>query len=177
MARKGSRSKLLIHGSPEDLEQMKIATSMFDQPDYIVVLLSVAILEHVLGAAIAQHFTPSMPEAHLATLFEDGGNGPLATFSAKCRIAFALGVFGEKTNRDLQRIRTIRNAFAHPPRPIDFATAEIRRQCETLEAASQNSGDARQRFIVAFLVYWGAFRGYRLNDSSLVGAKFRIDLS
>ena len=53
------------------------------------------------------------------------GFGPLATFSARIRIAYALGIVGKKTRHDLDLMREIRNAMAHSRRAIGFDTPEV----------------------------------------------------
>lgn len=52
--------------------------------------------------------------------------GPLGTFSAKIMMAYALELFGSKTNHDLLLIRTIRNEFAHCQLPLRFDVPEVK---------------------------------------------------
>src|SRR6266478_1236013 len=56
-------------------------------------------------------------------------DGPLSGFYAKIQLAYALGVFESDALYDLNIIRRVRNAFAHSPRPIDFTTEEIKKEC------------------------------------------------
>jgi hypothetical protein len=55
------------------------------------------------------------------------GDAPLATFSAKIRLAYALSIFGSSTRDDLDTIREIRNAFAHSTRPLASDPAQTLR--------------------------------------------------
>ena len=62
------------------------------------------------------------------------GNGaPLSTFSNKILMAFAVGVVGATTRKDLDRIRKIRNACAHAVNPISMDAPDLK---GTIEAFS-----------------------------------------
>lgn len=61
-----------------------------------------------------------------------GDSGPLSTFSAKIKMAYALGIIGRDTRRDLVIVKNIRNAFAHARRPVRFTTEEITVACAQL---------------------------------------------
>jgi hypothetical protein len=167
----------LMKAVPSRLEQIDLFIRMGEIPDHIMVLLSVALLDRALADAIAQHFKAGLPPEDIDLVFDDSKAGPLSTLAAKGRVAFAIGIFGERTRRDLRRIRNIRNAFAHAIAKVDFNTPEIKKACEALEAGSGTGRDAREKFLVSFWVYFGALSGYHLNDRSIVGEKYRTDLS
>src|SRR6266446_1480816 len=61
------------------------------------------------------------------------GNGPLATFSGKIEVGFAMGIYGPRARRDRHRIRKIRNRFAHELNPITFDMPEMKELCESIE--------------------------------------------
>jgi hypothetical protein len=63
------------------------------------------------------------------------GEGPLASFGSKIKIGVALRIFGEKTLRDLDTIREIRNGFAHSTEAFDFKTTEVAALCALLYSA------------------------------------------
>ena len=78
-------------------------------------------LKKVLQARMVKHTGPA------EEIFE--GHEALATFSAKIKVAYLLGIVSHEVYSDLNRIRDIRNAFAHsgshepswhPPSPIDW---------------------------------------------------------
>jgi hypothetical protein len=58
-----------------------------------------------------------------------GANGPLGTFSSKVKIAFAFGLIDNKLRDDLDRVREIRNAFAHSMVAITFAARAVSKAC------------------------------------------------
>ncbi len=60
------------------------------------------------------------------------GYGPLASFSAKIRLAYALYLIPPATHRDLELIRSLRNEFAHHWGPISFDDARISGRLEAL---------------------------------------------
>src|SRR5258708_23974756 len=51
-----------------------------------------------------------------------GRDGPLGSFFAKIHLAFAMGLITTDQCHDLNIIRTVRNAFAHALRLIEFST-------------------------------------------------------
>ena len=68
-----------------------------------------------------------------------------ASFDAKIRRAYAMGLFGEGTKKNLDIIRVIRNAFAHAPRPVRFSTVEIKDACALLEMPAPVVGAANDQ--------------------------------
>lgn len=64
-------------------------------------------------------------------LFE--GYGPLASFSARTKLSYALSLIGPKTRANLDRIRAVRNAFAHTGTSLSFATPQVANVCRLLD--------------------------------------------
>jgi hypothetical protein len=60
-----------------------------------------------------------------------------ASFDAKIRKGYALGLFGQETKESLVIIRLIRNAFAHAPSPVRFSTPEIEEACALLKVPAR----------------------------------------
>lgn len=71
-------------------------------------------------------------------------NGPLSSFAAKAKVAYALGLIDEQTKEDLYYIRKIRNEFAHSFKAISFQDSPIREYCNKLSTAKRNK-DKTQR--------------------------------
>jgi len=61
-----------------------------------------------------------------------GANCPFSSLANKITVAYALEIFGDETKRNLDIIRSVRNAFAHAKQPITFETEQIKRVCEFL---------------------------------------------
>lgn len=60
------------------------------------------------------------------------GNGPLSTFSAKIVMAFRLGIISEDERSDLEKIRKIRNRFAHEVTLSSFEDQSTRDLCKLI---------------------------------------------
>jgi hypothetical protein len=84
----------------EDMER-----EFYGQNDRACGVLNASWVEQSLETAISR--TLARPASKL---FDT--EGPFPTFSVKIQMAYALGLFGEKTNHDLLLIRTMRNGFA-----------------------------------------------------------------
>jgi Mannitol repressor len=95
---------------PSDSELDAIFTEIRLGGERGSVLLAASMIENVLEGAIAFRFG-HLSKSDLDDLFT--GTAPLATFSAKIKIAYAMGVIGKNTRHDLDSFREMRNAFAH----------------------------------------------------------------
>ena len=93
-----------------------------------------ALLESTLESAMLRRFVP-LSRTDRKDLFE--GVAPLATFSAKIRLGYALNMYGRKTRADLDNIREIRNAFAHARTKINFRTREVDIVCQRITLAER----------------------------------------
>ncbi|NGX93737.1 MAG: transcriptional regulator [Candidatus Afipia apatlaquensis] len=55
----------------------------------------------------------------------NGFNAPLGTFSARIKMAYSLGLITRPQREDLDRLRRIRNEFAHTWEPVTFTAPKI----------------------------------------------------
>lgn len=107
-------------------------------------------------------------------------SGPLGTFSAKIKLGFMLGLYGDTGRRNLERLKAIRNRFAHELGASSFADPEVRGLCVGLSGFERhffeygaqdpetgNPGiaepdlaehlkDSRQRFLMCVRLYCAA---------------------
>jgi DNA-binding MltR family transcriptional regulator len=90
-----------------------------------------AFIDNMLERAIAENFI-SLGTRHFDKIFRNPG-APLGTFSAKINIAYALGILDAEHRSQLDRIRTIRNAFAHSVSHFDFDHPTIKVECDKLD--------------------------------------------
>ncbi|NQV22182.1 MAG: hypothetical protein HQ511_12280 [Rhodospirillales bacterium] len=109
---------MFLHGDPK-----------LTGDDRAVAIIEATNLEASLEDAIKTKFTDLDDNDH-SNVFES--DGPLASFSSKIRIGYALGVYGKHTRDDLNAIREIRNAFAHARKALLFNTKEITDVCDLL---------------------------------------------
>ncbi len=87
------------------------------------IIVASALIEDILRGAILVCMV-SLNQEEQDLLFN--GTAPLSSFSAKIRLAYALGIVGPETRSDLDRLRELRNACAHAQVPVTFETDEIK---------------------------------------------------
>lgn len=107
-----------------------------------------------------------------------GNAGPLASFYSRCMAAYCLGLVGPDMYEDLNRIRKIRNLFAHNYFGIDFESSKIISLCENLRIPAledpENQTKARERFILSVTLI--AYRSLELANKTThqeVGKDYR----
>lgn len=128
MASRGLRELTKSKRSSE--EEKTFFSEMRGLPDRLAAIMAATPLEDGLQDLILVRMVV------LSRRDEDAlfaGEGPLSRFASRIKLAFSLGLIGEKTRRDLDRIREIRNAFAHARRHISFLTPEISNICKYFE--------------------------------------------
>jgi hypothetical protein len=96
--------------------------------DYKADMLSANLLEYMLKKAIITKFIP-LGNDPLESIFSDGGNGPLSTFSAKIKLAYALGIVSAETRLQIERVKEIRNHFAHHKDKVSFKDPSVISVC------------------------------------------------
>jgi DNA-binding MltR family transcriptional regulator len=134
---------------------------------HTTVILGTALVEAALQMALRVRMYSGMSVADEASLFD--GDGPLATFSAKIRMGFAFEVVNEEMRAELNRLRDIRNAFAHSKYFLKFETQEVSEACSTLSMPHVETGapwsvegdeviwepaDPRDQFLVSIRLCW-----------------------
>jgi hypothetical protein len=137
------------------------------ESDHTTVILGAALVETALKMAVRARMYPNLTKADETMLFE--GDAPLATFSSKIRIAFAFEVIDEKMKSELNKLRDIRNAFAHSNSFLSFEIEEVRAVCANLTMPEYDTGapwhidgdnvlwspvEPRDRFLVSVRLTW-----------------------
>ena len=139
-------------------EMLNVALSeISNQNERGAAIIGAAVVEKYLTLAIAHRFV-ELTETDQNGLFD--GSGPLATFAAKIRIGFAMGVFGRNIRNDLTIVHDIRNDFIHAPGALTFEADEIAVKCAQLSSSLRFTGapradaDPRTRYLatVEFLI-------------------------
>jgi DNA-binding MltR family transcriptional regulator len=62
---------------------------------------------------------------------------PIATFSSRIKMSYTLGLINKQVYGDLNKIRNIRNVFAHALHGVSFDHDNIREWCKDLEMPKQ----------------------------------------
>lgn len=97
-----------------------VAQALVIESDRGCVILSAALLDEALEELLRSvcREIPQDIKATVDPLFQ--GYAPLATFSAKIQLSFALGILPRALRDKIEIIRRLRNDFAHEWGPIDF---------------------------------------------------------
>lgn len=109
--------------------------------DHSCVLLAAEALSEALKRAMLRRFRDNLSRDDRDDLFDF--RGPLGTFSSRIQIGYAMSIFGPKTLGDLERVRELRNVFAHSKMGLSFQTKEVADVCELFETHSRDPFGAR----------------------------------
>ncbi len=109
--------------------------SLSRESDRGLVLVGVSFLDAQLEAFLRAKFSLESPKTQAAIdpLFDTFG--PLASFSAKSRVAYALDLIDDSMCRDLELLRKLRNRFAHTTEQAEFDAPDVVKLTEKLEGA------------------------------------------
>jgi DNA-binding MltR family transcriptional regulator len=105
-----------------------------------VAIVGASIIAEDLRGALLSRMRP-LNKSLERRLFE--GYGPLSSWSSRIDMAFALGVVSGEIRDDLNRIRLIRNAFAHSKKILHFNDPEIAERCRKLRTWEAGKTDLR----------------------------------
>jgi DNA-binding MltR family transcriptional regulator len=105
------------------LEELAVAVAKTSKRTHsgAVIALS-AVLDNRLELVLKKAFVPMSKSMH-DKLFES--YRPLNSFAAKIILAFAVGAIVLDTYEELEKIRDIRNEFAHSAELLDFESPKI----------------------------------------------------
>jgi len=121
-----------------------IADGLTEESDRGCVLVTISIIEKQLEDILRKRILGSNKQ--LKELFT--GFGPMSSFSAKIKLAYSFGIITSEASAELDRLKRIRNLFAHDPNLITFESKNIISMCESLEfALDVQSTTTRKRFI------------------------------
>jgi DNA-binding MltR family transcriptional regulator len=108
-------SRLVLTG--EQSAALFDAAVKFDQHSIVSAILGYVLVEHELDKLLRRRFKRN-DDKSWEVLLDD--RGPLRSFHTKIETAYALGILDDPTRKDLHILRTIRNAFAHSKKLLDF---------------------------------------------------------
>jgi hypothetical protein len=132
-----SALRKLTRKLPQDHDLQAAMNAVFGEAeDRTTVIMAASLLELQLRLAISSQLSTN-DERLTEAIYTD--NGPLSTFSSKILMARAMGIIGEKTATNLDRIRQIRNAFAHSLLDVNLDTPEIARIIAAIDVIPTDS--------------------------------------
>ena len=107
----------------------KIFDEIEAQNDRATIIVGVSFVEHFLDEALVTRLR-KLADKERETVFSASGIFP--TLSRKILGAYALGLIGPKTRRELDLLRSIRNEAAHNVNPVTFDTSQIKSRVKEL---------------------------------------------
>jgi DNA-binding MltR family transcriptional regulator len=126
-----------------------VEAELYEGSDHTAVLLSVSQLQNALERYVVETFAVR-DEDELEQLTQPGGL--LASFNSVIQLAYVLGLINKVEREHLDRIRAIRNVFAHAMRPIGFHMDIIAKEANKLPLRKDFTDKypectARERFV------------------------------
>lgn len=115
--------------APNDVENMMLR--LHQEDDRTAAIVGASLVESSLERVLVSSFEASTSDLN-QRLFEN--RGPLSDFNSKILVAQAFNVFSERMANDIQRIRRIRNCFAHARLPVTFEEAAVAKEVSELAA-------------------------------------------
>jgi DNA-binding MltR family transcriptional regulator len=109
-------------------------------------VLAHALLETIMERLLRSRMVPLL-EREEGELFK--GTAPLATMSARVRLAYSLGIIDGQTRDYLNIVSLIRNKLAHTDVVKTFETPEVAHECKKLfpHAVWAKDSEPRQLYI------------------------------
>lgn len=116
---------------------------LMNESDRACALMAAAFLDDQLKELLSANFVDDKSVRN--RLLDQ--RGPLATFSSRIDMAYALGLIGKKALYDLNILRKIRNEFAHTAAPLSFEDVKISTWCSQFHLGlGESRRTPRQRF-------------------------------
>lgn len=112
-----------------------IRRELDDQNDRGAAIVGASLVDEHLRWALETRFIEDLSATRKDWIFN--GNGPLATYSAKVELGYALGLYAEKLRSNLRQIGKIRNKFAHGIEATTFSNPEIVKLCKQFDFEGQ----------------------------------------
>ena len=138
--------------TPEDMKAF--SAEMLGVSDRACALICGSVLDSALTKALTIKLI-DLSEPERKEIFIDR-NAVLGRFSNKIIMAYALGLITKEQRLVLDRLRTIRNAFAHAMRPITFKDHLVSLECKKLPKTylaktneDEKIGPERSHYIVS----------------------------
>lgn len=157
---------------PSEAEWEVFYNEILAQTDRGAVLIMGSLVDATLRLALECTMV-AMDPAQAAKVFE-GSDAPLGGFYARIRTGKALGIYGERLEKNLGVIRVVRNQFAHALIPLTLEHPLVTKECALFPLAMLTKwplpnewSDTRIRFVSAcfeaadFLVGWSINHGGR----------------
>lgn len=123
----------IVKGLPKDKQEaiqefFELRVRLSAESDRGCALTAAAYLDESLATLLRKRLVQD--KGNIDALINQGR--ALSTFSARIRIAYAVGLISKDCMSDLNTIRGIRNEFAHLHGPVSFSDQSIAHRCRNL---------------------------------------------
>jgi len=118
---------------PRERNREIISRAIDHRDDRFAVITLASLIDVGLERAIKSRMRRLKPDDYNAIF---GGTGPLSGFSARIRVAYALGIIGPLIRNDLSLINEIRNVFAHAPQNLKLHDNRLWMRLESIMDAA-----------------------------------------
>jgi hypothetical protein len=129
-----------------------------------IVMMLTSTIEYDLERCLLLAFRPLNKELK-NRLF--GAYGPVGTFAAKIDIAYALGITTEAIHIELNKMRRIRNAFAHSKRGLSLDTEPVKTMFYSLVRPAGISGTYLEQFVKCGVVIDDHLEAYLVSKGEI----------
>lgn len=110
-----------------------------NESDRGAVLVSAALIDEGLRRLIAARLLENSSQSD--PLF-DGGNAPISTFSSRIEMAYRLGLIQCSAKSVLNKLRRLRNDFAHSHKIVSLEDPSVKDRIEAMLAEQREITDA-----------------------------------
>jgi len=100
------------------------------------VLVAAAYIDDALEDLLAAYFVDDEKAVQRLLTYP----GPCSMLTARCDLAYCLGLFGKDVYTDIRTIIKIRNEFAHTRAGATFDTKEVAERCNELTRSMRQAG-------------------------------------
>ena len=99
------------------------------EKDRAAVILACSFFDDILSRLLKAYFVDGKISRELIY----GGNAPLGTFSSRIKCNYALGLLSKEEYDDLNRLRNLRNKFAHEWNYLDLNNDKMSSICRSMD--------------------------------------------
>lgn len=136
------RHKLTMEDNDRIIREIDAQTN-----DRALVLVAGGMLEDFLGGMIQLKLEVMKGGWFIDDDINDlyDSYGPFSTFDLKIRFAGSIGMLTPEYRKDIERIKSIRNYFAHETSPVSFSDKDVIQECENLQIWRATRADIPDR--------------------------------
>lgn len=118
--------RIIDESIPVDQEALALVETLMEESDRGCVLVGVAYLDEEVQLLLRESFESAKEVVRKAVdPLLKGGFAPLGSFSARIKLALALGLIDLEVHDVLDRLRELRNAFAHTNGPVRLSKEQV----------------------------------------------------